>query len=336
MKRLAGIAVALGIVGLVTAFVLWILPADDFIFTPGNPKPLDDKVTVEGGMPTGVGDVYYVDIFVRRTSRLEDLFPALRPDGSTVVPEHALLPPGTSEAERDRQTAAEMQRSELIASAVALRELGYDVRATPLGARVIDVAQDAPASGKLERGDVIVAVDKTPVRTPDELRREIGRRRPGEDAGLTIRREGKELQVVVGTIADTRDPERPRPILGIFVDQDADIELPVDVDIDLGRVGGPSAGLPFAIEIARMLGRDVTHGCDIAATGELALDGSVLSVGGLKQKTIGVRESGVDVFLVPVGENAEVAQEHAEGLEVVPVESFQQALRLLTTSTRKC
>jgi PDZ domain-containing protein len=334
MKRLAGIAVAVGLVGLVTAFVLWILPADEFIFTPGNPKPLDDKVVVEGGRPTGRGDVYYVDVFVRRTSRLEELFPQLRPDGSTVVPEQVLLPPGTSEAERDRQTAAEMQRSELIASAVALRELGYDVRATPRGALVVEVAQDVPASSKIERGDVIVAVDGANVRTPDDLRREIGRREPGNEARLTVRRGGEQMGVVVRTVADTREPERP--ILGIFVDQDADIALPLDVDIDLGRVGGPSAGLPFAIEIARMLGRNVTHGCDVAATGELALDGSVLSVGGLKQKTIGARETGVDVFLVPSGENAEVAQDNADGLEIVPVESFQQALRLLTTSPRKC
>ena len=72
--------------------------------------------------------MYYVDVFVRRTTRLEDLLPFLRPEGSTVVPEQALLPPGTSEAERDRQTAAEMSRSELVASAVALRALGKDVR----------------------------------------------------------------------------------------------------------------------------------------------------------------------------------------------------------------
>ena len=74
--------------------------------------------------PVEDGDVYYVDVFVRRTTRLEDLLPFLRPEGSTVVPEQALLPPGTSEGERDRQTAAEMSRSELVASAVALRALG--------------------------------------------------------------------------------------------------------------------------------------------------------------------------------------------------------------------
>jgi Lon-like protease len=335
VKRFAGVAVALGLVGLVTAFVLWILPADEFLFTPGNPKPLEDKVTVEGGKPTGTGAVYYVDVFVRRTSRLEELFTFLRPEGSTVVPEQQLLPAGTTEEERDRQTVAQMQRSELVASAVALRELGYDVQATPEGALVVEVAPDVPAAGKLEVGDVIVEVDGARVRTPDDLRREIGRRRPGDDVRLTVRRaEEERLELVVKTVSTTSAPSRP--IIGIIVDQEADIDLPLDVEIDLGSVGGPSAGLPFAVEIARMLGRDVTHGCRVAATGELALDGTVLSVGGLKQKTIGARNEGVDVFLVPAGRNAEDARDHAGDLEIVPVDSFQQALRLLTTSPRKC
>jgi Lon-like protease len=334
MKRVAGTAVLLGLLGLVAAFVLWIIPAEEFIFTPGSPQPLDDKVEVEGGRPTGTGNVYYVDVLVRRTSRLEDLLPFLRPEGSTVVPEQALLPPGTSEEDRDRETAAQMERSELVASAVALRELGRDVRATPRGALVIDVAVDVPAARKLEAGDVIVAVDGAPIRTPGELRREIGRREPGDEVELTVQRDGEAVGIVVGTVPNPADPERP--IVGISVDQQADIDLPLDVEIDLGSVGGPSAGLPFALQIARMLGKDVTHGCRVAATGELALDGSVLAVGGLKQKTIGARRTGVDVFLVPVGQNAADAQANAEDMEVVPVESFQQALQVLTTAPRLC
>jgi ATP-dependent Lon protease len=80
----------------------------------------------------------------------------------------------------------------------------------------------------------------------------------------------------------------------------------------------------------------VTHGCRIAATGELALYCTLLPIGGIKQKTIGARRADVDFFVVPAGRNAEGAQEHADGLPVIPVESFQQALRLLTTSDAKC
>jgi Lon-like protease len=335
VKRFAGIAVALGVIGLVTAFTLWILPAEEFIFTPHEAGSLAERVQVEGADAREEDEgVYYVDVFVRRTTRLEDLFPFLRPEGSTVVPEEAILPSGTSQDERDRQTAAQMSRSELVASAVALRALGYDVVATPKGALVLDVASDAPAAAKIDSGDVIVAVDGTPVRTPDELRREIGRREPGEQVELTLQRDNETQTVTVRTVPSPADPSRP--IVGISVDQEADIEVPVEVDIDLGSVGGPSAGLPFALEIADQLGRDVTRGCRIAATGELALDGTVLSVGGLRQKTIGARQADVDVFVVPAGDNAAEARRYADDLEVVPVESFQQALQELTTSSRKC
>ena len=101
-------------------------------------------------------------------------------------------------------------------------------------------------------------------------------------------RRGKETERVrTKTVPTPGEPTRP--IIGIRVDQEADIELPIDIEIDLGQVGGPSAGLAFGLEIARMLGRNVTKGCEIAATGELALDGPVLPVGGLKQKTIAAR-----------------------------------------------
>jgi Lon-like protease len=334
VKTLARIAVVLGVIGLVTAVALWILPADEFIFTPSKAKPLAEEVVVEGRTPKGEGDVYYVDVIVRRTTRLEDIFPFLRPEGSTVVPERVILPPGTSESERDRQTAAQMERSELVASAVAQRELGYDVVVKPLGALVISVAPDVPAAAKLDSGDVIVAVNGTAVSTPEELRREIGRRKPGEKVELTIRRDEERKRVTVETVAHPEEPSRP--IIGITVDQAARIDVPIDVDIDLGGVGGPSAGLPFALEIARLLGRNVTHGCKIAATGELALDGTVLSVGGLEQKTIGARKSDVDLFVVPAGENTADARKYAGDLTVLPVESFQQVLRELTTSDLKC
>ena len=334
MKRFAGLLVTLGVVGLATAFALWILPADDFVFEPGNAKPLADRVEVEGARPAGAGDVYYVDVFVRRTSRLEDLLPFLLPEGATVVPEQELLPPGTDEADRDRQTAEDMQRSERVASAVALRALGYDVEATPTGALVISVAHDVPAARTLQPGDVIVSVDGIATLTPDDLRAEIAKREPGDPVELTVRRAGKSMQLRTTTVPTPGEPTRP--IIGIQVDQEADIELPLDVEIDLGQVGGPSAGLAFALEIARMLGRNVTKGCKVAATGELALDGAVLPVGGVEQKTIGARRTGVDVFLVPAGDNAAEARSQAEDLAILPVESYQQALRRLATSDRKC
>jgi len=132
--------------------------------------------------------------------------------------------------------------------------------------------------------------------------------------------------VTVKTVSDAG-----RAIVGIYIAQAADIKLPVNVKIDLGQVGGPSAGLPFALDVLQELGTDVDHGLKVVATGEIELDGSVGPIGGVKQKTYGARRAGADVFLVPAGDNAAEARRYAGNLRIVPVKSFQQALSALGT-----
>jgi PDZ domain-containing protein len=109
------------------------------------------------------------------------------------------------------------------------------------------------------------------------------------------------------------------------------IHLPLAVRIDAGNVGGPSAGLAFALQVYEEEGHDVVRGNRVAATGEIFADGSVGPIGGIKQKTIGARQAGVDAFLVPAGQNARDARKYAHGLRIIPVETFPQALRALAT-----
>jgi PDZ domain-containing protein len=120
-------------------------------------------------------------------------------------------------------------------------------------------------------------------------------------------------------------------LIGVVVETAADVKLPRRVKISTGSVGGPSAGLAFALEILEKLGRDVDHGRKVAATGQIELDGTVSPIGGVRQKTIGVRKSGIHVFLVPAGENAAEARRYAHGVRIIPVRNFQQALHALAT-----
>jgi PDZ domain-containing protein len=180
---------------------------------------------------------------------------------------------------------------------------------------------------------VIVRVGGRPVRTLGDLRRLMAKRRPGEVARFTVRRSRELVPVTVRTVSAPEQPDRA--IVGIVVEQAADIDLPFPVRIDSGSIGGPSAGLAFALDLMEELGRDVDRGHRVAATGELDLEGHVSSVGALKQKTIGARRANVDVFLVPAGDNAREARRHAQGLRVVPVQSFRQALRVLATLPRE-
>lgn len=312
----------------------WFAPSDSYLILPDEASPLAPLVEVEGERkPDDEGGIYYVDVIVRKASLAEEQISALRPDGADAVPAHAIVPPGSSFQERREQNLRAMDRSQQIAAAVALRELGYDVGSAPEGALVVAVADDAPAAGKLEPGDVIVAVDGTEVATPDGLRRLIGRHEVGETVRLRVRAGETTRTVEVGTIASPDDADQP--IVGIQVEQFAEVDVPIDVEIDLGNVGGPSAGLAFALDLVEELRGGVDRGNVVAATGELQLDGTVSPVGGLKQKTIGARRAGADVFLVPAGDNAAEARRHADGLRIIAVESFQQALQELATLTRK-
>ena len=69
--------------------------------------------------------------------------------------------------------------------------------------------------------------------------------------------------------------------------------------------------------------------------GEIFLDGQIGPIGGAKQKTIGARQSGVDILLVPAGDNAATARKYAGHMRVIAVDSFRQALRMLATLPRK-
>ena len=310
------------------------VPSGDYLFLPNEASPVANRVAVEGeGAPDPDGGIYYVDVRLKKARWLERLVPFLRPDGASLVPGHAVTAPGQSFADRIATARDEMARSEQIAAAVALQAAGKTVDAAPRGALVESVAIDVPAANALRNGDVIVEAAGRAVRTPDALRRAVRHVMPGDPVRLRLRREGKQLERTVRTVAAPDDEKRA--IIGVRVSQDARIELPVDVKIDLGDVGGPSAGLPFALEVYQELGNDVDRGYRVAATGEIELDGTVVPVGGIKQKTFGVRSSGADVFLVPAGDNAETAQQYAGDLRVIPVESFEQALRVLRTLPEK-
>jgi PDZ domain-containing protein len=226
-----------------------------------------------------------------------------------------------------------MDRSERVAAAVALEAAGLPVQTTPTGVLVQAVAIDVPAASALRSGDLIVGAEGASVRTTEQLRGAIAKLSPGDDLRLRLHRDGKTVARTVETIVDPNHADRA--LVGIRIAQDATIVLPRKVTIDLGNIGGPSAGLPFALQVYQELGTDVDRGLRVAATGEISLDGSVLPVGGVKQKAVGVRRAGADVFLVPAGENAETARRYAGDLRVIPVESFRQALHALETLPEK-
>ena len=300
-------------------------PSDNYIFLPDPARSVEPLVHVEGEHDRpGAGGIYMVDIIVRKASLLEKYFPGIH-EGATLVPADVYNPQDLPERIQRQQGLAEMSSSQRIAAAVALRELGYKV--TPDGVVVSAVDVGAPADGVLEPDDVIVGANGKDIAGPEDLSHVMSGVKPGETVTLRIERDGAEQSVQVGTKASDDDP--PRAIMGIIIEPK--LELPVDITIDTGQIGGPSAGLAFALDIIDELGpTDIDHGEKVVATGEIALDGSVHEIGGIEQKTIGARKAGADVFLVPDA-NAEGARKYADGLRIVPVSTLDEALHALAT-----
>jgi len=317
-----------GLALVAVVLALLIIPSDEYVFLPDPAHPVAPYVTVPGGHDPSHGGVYYVDVVVRKATLLERLFGGLH-EGADLYPATAVDPPGVNDQERRKIDLQDMQRSQEIAAAVALRAAGKKVVLRPTGARVVAIQPNRPAVGKLQPDDVIVAVGGKPVKTPKDVFTAMSRKTIGQTVRFTVRRDKKTLVVPIKTVASDTTPNRP--VVGIFLETALDIHLPFPVRINVGSVGGPSAGLAFALDVMEELGRDVVHGHKVAATGELFADGSVGPIGGIKQKTIGARKAGVDAFLVPAGENAQDARKHADGLRIIPVESFPQALRALAT-----
>ena len=320
--------IAGAVLAVITFGVLWLSPSNDYLLLPDQAHPVAPLVTVAKPKRGGGRDgIYFVDLIQRRASLAESLFSSVRPDGATRVPESRVNPHGIAESVRRQADLGQMARSQEIAAAVALRELGYNVKIRENGAFVASIFSDLPAAGKIAPGEVIVAVNGKPVRSTLDLQRLVSANKPGTTLKLTLQHSKGRRQVELKTAANPDDASRS--VIGVLVEPAADIRLPIDVSIDAGNIGGPSAGLAFALDVMEKLGRDVDHGKRIAATGELALDGSVQQIGGIKQKTIGARQAGVDAFVVPV-ENAAEAKRFADGLTIIPVTSVAQAVRRLS------
>jgi len=321
----ARLAVA-GLIVAAAAFAVWVFPTDSYIFLPNEAHPVAPLVEVKGGKDPKDGGIYFVDVLVRKATLLERVWPGSR-DGATVVPADQVKPPGVSDSERRREELQEMKMSQQVAAAVALRSLGYKVVATPIGARIEFADPEAPAGGKLNPGDVVTAVDGKTIHGPSGLRAAIASGGTSRDLRLTVKRGSKTLEA---TMRPERGPDG-RAVIGVIVSQAASIKLPFAVKIDTGNVGGPSAGLAFALDVLEEMGKDVDHGNKVAVTGAIELDGRVGEIGGVKQKTIGVERAGIKVFLVPAGDNAREARKYARNVRIIPVRTFQQALRELAT-----
>ncbi|MDA8369624.1 MAG: PDZ domain-containing protein [Nocardiopsaceae bacterium] len=239
-----------------------------------------------------------------------------------VLPEEALFPPDRSVEEISETQSLEMDDSQMNATAAALNELGIEYETQ---AYVAGVGADLPAEGELEEGDVITEVDGEPVADKEEAVEKVGDREPGDGVQIAVDRDGETVKAELTTV----ESDDGTPIIGIMVADD--MEFPFDVEIQVGEIGGPSAGMIFALGIMDRLSEEgLTGGHKIAGTGTITPDGTVGGVSGVAQKMVSAEEQGAEYFFVAEESCAQTFDSAAAGdIEVVKVDRLEDAVNAL-------
>lgn len=255
-----------------------------------------------------------------RTPSWFELALAWMDSSRAVVPLDSVFPEGVTTEERDERNADLMVDSQHEATAAALHELGYDTGAS---VEVVSAVEDSPADGLLEEGDVVEQIDGADVTSAAGLRAAI-QDAEGDAVVLTVQRDGEEHEVEL-------TPEKEQVggvdtwLIGITLTTDYD--FPFDVHIQLDNVGGPSAGMMFALGIVdELTPGELTGGNDIAGTGTIDATGAVGPIGGIRQKLYGARDAGADYFLAPASNCDEVVGHVPDGLTVISTATLEESL----------
>jgi Lon-like protease len=239
-----------------------------------------------------------------------------------VLPLDEVYPPGTTTAEQQEASVAQMAQSQQRAVAAALTVLGEEYTTI---VSVVAAIDGGPADGVLEAGDVIADINGAPITDLAAVRVALDKNGSELPAAITIVRDGAS-QVVQVTPVDGD----AGAIIGVEIT--ATYEFPFDVSVQLDDVGGPSAGQIFALAIIdKLTPGPLTGGYDIAGTGTIAENGTIGPIGGIRQKMYGAIEDGAEIFLAPVANCEEVVGNVPDGLSVFAVASLADSLAVLNT-----
>ena len=246
-----------------------------------------------------------------------------------VLPKESVYPPIQPAQKIERDSRNEMESSKVTSTAAALRYLGYDFDEVYY---VSDIRDYSDAIKKLKIGDVITKIDGKEINQIEEIRTSYAKKSIGDSLLITVERKDKNGKVTPVTtrviLVENLDiEEKERPAIGILVGTSA--RFPIDVDFNLPGVGGPSAGLIFAVGIVEKLTEeDLVRGRKIAGTGTITASGKVGGIGGIEEKMVGASRIGATIFIAP-RENCPDIEHVPKGLKVIPVSTLSEAIEAL-------
>lgn len=241
-----------------------------------------------------------------------------------VVERDNVCPKNISEKTVSQVSAAQMTGSQDSAVVAAWQLTKPDAKFT----LTVEQAVTDSAKQAFNKGDKLVSIvdadsKSVQITSYKQLREVLEKLTPGKPIKITIER-GSATQEVSVVGAKPEDSSRKGAMLGITLNVNPPAGHEVTYAVE--RIGGPSAGMIFALDIAQRLeGKNYAGTTPVAGTGTIDLSGNVGAIGGIKQKMLGAKDEGYKVFLAPVGNCADVVGNEPKGMTVIPVSTLSEA-----------
>jgi PDZ domain-containing protein len=295
---------------------------------PGPAKEVTPLITFEGHERFAhTGRLAMTTVSFQRLTPVTAIGAWLDPD-RTVIDDDELYEPGVDRDLAEQRSFSQMDQSKIAAAAVVLRQLTDYPREHGDGALLEGTAPPpCPASDRLFPGDLVTSIDGQPIGSVRDAKRAIRSTPPGQAMVFDLDVDGQPEQA---TFARERCIDGlSRAVVGVQMIE----PFPFPITISSGDVGGPSAGLMWAIGLYELMTPgDLTAGRFVAGTGTIDLGGNVGPIGGIREKVIAARDVGADVFLVPEANMGELEGVDLGDLQVVSVATFDEAIAALEGS----
>lgn len=240
----------------------------------------------------------------------------------SLAPREDFIPPGKSEQDVERDNQKMFDESQSNAEVAALRFLNK-----PIVVIAREITKGAPADQVLQPGDRLIVVNGKEIKAAEDVRAALQGTAPGRPVTITFQHEQLPPQTASVTLGKAPD-DRSEGFLGLAASERAQVDF--KTTIHLQDVGGPSAGLMFALAIVdRLTPGELEAGQAVAGTGTIDPKGNVGSIGGIPFKMVAAKEAGASTFLVPADNCVEAKSQAPDGLRLIKVDTLEQAVQAL-------
>ena len=336
---------------IVIAITLNFYPIEKYVMRPGNAYNVGDFITVKNGDVDDEGSFSLMTVSIAKATPATYMLAKIQKHHD-ILEVDAVRQQGEDENEYRVRQLKLMSDSQFNALYVAFTKADLPYTVSYKGVYVLNVLENAAADGVLQAGDVVTELDGQIISRQTELVNMLNEKTKGEEVELVIERDNELITKSV-TLKEIPN-SKGRIGLGITFAESKTIRTNPDVNADTEKIGGPSAGLMFTLEILnQLLEEDISKGYTIAGTGEMNEDGTVGRIGGVEKKVVAADKAGMEIFFAPddeiteqMKENnpnivsnyeaaAKTAKEIGTKMKIVPVKTIDDALNYLNTLQEK-